>query len=460
MKNNLSLAGSEIINESKSKINNYSIISSTSPNKDQKVIIKSYKITDAQSPVSNNISSKNKENSKEKKILQTKKLNSLDLSKIKYNDGYILTDAANSNPGFGLWALKTKSKDNEKNIKKYNLDTDRKSINTIPSNKNNIANNSNINKIVNTTNNISTNKNIDKSQSITFTNSKNDETKNPNKLLVENLKMKCNDLETKCTNFLSNLEQKIYMCNNSIKLKREYEKILQDNIKDTQLIKEKVSSLSLENAKLNNVYKNIENELNRLLNVMKTDKENMEKLKEEFNSRLIEEDNERKRLNIILQDAKEKVKSLEEELDQKTKENKEENIKNNNKRISIINIDIIEKKESASKKEFEDENLNEMILELELKICNMKKKINNQEEENNKLRKILRFKEEKNGMEKNQLTNLNFLLQFQKENQKNDLNIVSKQDALIKQLKNKFHFKTNKNNKISNSVSLKKINDI
>ena len=460
MKNNLSLAGSEIINESKSKINNYSIISSTSPNKDQKVIIKSYKITDAQSPVSNNISSKNIEKSKEKKVLQTKKLNTLDLSKIKYNDGYILTDAANSNPGFGLWALKTKSKDNEKNIKKYNLDTDRKSINTIPSNKNNIANNSNINKIVNTTNNISTNKNIDKSQSITFTNSKNDETKNPNKLLIENLKMKCNDLETKCTNFLSNLEQKIYMCNNSIKLKREYEKILQDNINDTQLIKEKVSSLSIENAKLNNVYKNIENELNRLLNVMKTDKENMEKLKEEFNSRLIEEDNERKRLNIILQDAKEKVKSLEEELDQKTKENKEENVKNNNKRTSIINIDIIEKKESTSKKEFEDENLNEMILELELKICNMKKKINNQEEENNKLRKILRFKEEKNGMEKNQLTNLNFLLQFQKENQKNDLNIVSKQDALIKQLKNKFHFKTNKNNKISNSVSLKKINDI
>ncbi len=33
---------------------------------------------------------------------------------------------------------------------------------------------------------------------------------------------------------------------------------------------------------------------------MKTDKENMEKLKEEFNSRLIEEDNERKRLNLSL----------------------------------------------------------------------------------------------------------------------------------------------------------------
>ena len=452
MKNNLSLAGSEIINESKSKINNYSNISITSPVKDKKIIIKSYKITDVQPPALNNNSSRNIETSKEKKVSQTKKLNSLDLSKIKYNDGYILTDAANSNPGFGLWALKTKSKEVQKNIQKDNLDANRKSINNIPINKNNITNNSNINKIVNTTNNISINKINDKSLSISLSNSKNDEAKNPNKLLIEHLKMKCNDLENKCTNFLSNLEQKIYMCNNSIKLKREYEKILQDNMKDTQQIKEKVSSLSLENARLKNAYKNIENELNRLLNVMKTDKENMEKLKEEFNSRLIEEDNERKRLNIILKDAKEKVKSLEEEENLKTKESQDEN---NNKPV-INNIEIFDKKDSSTKKEFEDENLNEMILELELKICDMKKKIYKQEEENNKLRKILKFKDEKNCTEKKQLLNLNFLLRFQKENQKNDLNIVSRQDALIKQLKNKFNFKTNTNKKLSNSVSLKK----
>ncbi len=40
-----------------------------------------------------------------------KKGYSLDLYKIKYNDGYIITDAANSNPGFGLWVLKLASKD-------------------------------------------------------------------------------------------------------------------------------------------------------------------------------------------------------------------------------------------------------------------------------------------------------------------------------------------------------------
>ena len=452
MKTNLSLAGSEIINESKSKFNN-SNISTTSPTKEQKLIIKSYKILDSQSSNSNNNSSKNKDVSSEKRVPQTKKLNSLDLSKIKYNDGYILTDATNSNPGFGLWALKTGSKDNDQNVKKNSLDNNndkRKFINNISTNNNNITSNTNMNKISITTNNISNNKINDKSQSISF-NSKNEEIKKRNKLLIENLKMKCNDLESKCTNLISNLGQKNYMCNNSIKLKREYEKILQDNIRDTKLIKEKASSLSLENAKLNNVYKNIENELNRLLNVMRTDKENMQKLKEEFNSRLIEEENERQRLSALLKEVDERVKFFEEEANEKFKH--KDDIDNSNSNIN--KMEIVSKKESEAKKEFEEENLNDVILELELKICEMKKKINSQEEENNKLRKILKFKEDKNGREKYQLTNLNFLLKFKKENQKNDLITVSKQDKLIKELKKKIRLKSN--NKMSKSVSLKKV---
>ena len=260
--------------------------------------------------------------------------------------------------------------------------------------------------------------------------------------------MKCNDLEKKCTNLVSNLDQKIYMCNNSIKLKREYEKLLQDNIKDTKLIKEKSNSLSLENGKLNNVYNKIENELNRLLKVISKDKENMQKLKEEFNTRLIEEEKERQRLNIILKEIEKKVESVEEEVNEKTNENKI-NINNN----SNHNVEINIKKDSEARKEFEEENLNDIIMELELKICGMKKKINSQEEENDKLRKILRFKEEKNGVEKYQLTNLNYLLQFKKENQKNNLNIVSRQDTLIKELLKKGQIKKNK---LSKSVSLKR----
>ena len=450
MKNNLSLSGSEIINENKSKYNNYNNISLMTPNKDQKIILKSYKIKDEHFSNSNNNSTKNKIIISQKKESQTKKINTLDLSKIKYSDGYILTDAANSNPGFGLWALKLTDKENEKSIKTNKIDINRKSINNISTIKNNITSNSNINKISIITNNISNNKFNDKSHSISI-NSKNDELKKRNKLLIDHLKMKCNDLENKCINLVSNLDQKIYMCNNSVKLKREYEQLLHENIRETNLIKEKSNSLSLENSKLSNVYKNIENELNRLINVIKTDKDNMEKLQDEFKARLVEEERERQKLNGILKEIRDKIDSLEKE----TNEKLNENIINENKNNQKYNIEIMNKKASEARKEFENDNLNDIILELELKICEMKKKINSQEEENEKLRKILRFKEEKNGIEKNQLNNLNFLLNFKKENQKNDLNIVSRQDILIKELKNKTPFNKDK---LAKSVSLKKIN--
>ena len=453
MKNNLSIAGSEIINESKSKYNNNDT-PNNSLNKDeqkQKIISKVYKISDDNIPNINNNLSKKIENHTEKNESQTKKLFSLDLSKIKYNDGYILTDAANSNPGFGLWALKIPSSDKSKDrYKKDNsINTNRKSINNISTINNNLLNNSSTKKITITTNNISMNNKInDKSLSLTI-NSKNEENKKRNKLLIEQLKMKCDDLESKCTNVASNLDQRIYMCNNSIKLKRDYEKILNENMKEIKLINEKCSNISLENAKLNNVYTNLNNEVNRLLNVMKTDKENMEKIKNEFNERLIEEEQERQRLNKILKDAQIKIKSLEEEFEEKLNDKKEDNNHMN------FNIEIENKKDSKTRKEFEDENLNDVILELELKICGLKKKINHQEEENEKLRKIVRFKEEKNSIDKYKLKNMSFLLKFKIENQKNDLITVSQQDSLIKELRKKIHIKANK--KINKSYSLRKV---
>ena len=220
-------------------------------------------------------------------------------------------------------------------------------------------------------------------------------------------------------------------------------------MKEIKLINEKCSNISLENAKLNNVYTNLNNEVNRLLNVMKTDKENMEKIKNEFNERLIEEEQERQRLNKILKDAQIKIKSLEEEFEEKLNDKKEDNNHMN------FNIEIENKKDSKTRKEFEDENLNDVILELELKICGLKKKINHQEEENEKLRKIVRFKEEKNSIDKYKLKNMNFLLKFKKKKKKNDLITVSQQDSLIKELRKKIHIKAN--NKINKSYSLRKV---
>jgi hypothetical protein len=82
---------------------------------------------------------------------------------------------------------------------------------------------------------------------------------------------------------------------------------------------------------------------------MRTDKENMQKLKEEFNARLIEEENERQRLNTILKEVDEKVKFFEEEANEKFKH--KDDIDNSNSNIN--KMEIVSKKESEAKKEFE-----------------------------------------------------------------------------------------------------------
>ena len=102
----LSSVGNEIISSNSQSQKN--ILSSAGKN--NKLIVKTYKLTKDSSvqDISNN------------NILNTKSQSSLNLSNIKYKDGYILKDAVNSNPGFGLWSIKPSTEDNIKKIEKEN----------------------------------------------------------------------------------------------------------------------------------------------------------------------------------------------------------------------------------------------------------------------------------------------------------------------------------------------------
>ena len=129
----LTSVGSEIISSNVSSQRNLLFSAGKKP----KMIIKSYKITNDTSIPDISKNNNNNNISEEKSELKNnnKKEFSLNLSNIKYKDGYILKDAANSNPGFGLWAIKTpiennniikkeekklKDKEESKNIKVLN----------------------------------------------------------------------------------------------------------------------------------------------------------------------------------------------------------------------------------------------------------------------------------------------------------------------------------------------------
>lgn len=496
MNNNLSLIGSEIINGN----NNLNNISSFAPVKtEQKIITKSYVITNTP------LKEKTIGDYKEKKTIGAKRGNSLDLSKIMYNDGYLLTDAVNSNPGFGLWAIKVGSSNNNINpinnnnnvdnsiirTKIYKTNSDRKLL--LKENKN-IKNNNRYNLTTRRTNkqltnNLSTIKNINSNNNVTINTDKslnninndislnNSNTNNikinetnhnnneinesnyQNKKFIEQLTMKCNDLEQKYLNIMTNYKEKEYLCQNSIKIKNEYEKMLQDNIEDAKSIKEEYQKIFLENSKLKNVFKNTKNHLDHLLNVMRTDNNSIKKIREEFENRLKKEENERTRLINILNINKKEIELLRKSA-YGIEDNKNENgniISNYNNNSKKRNSIIINIKNSSQKKDFEIENLNDIILELEIKISSLKKKIARTEEENDKLRHILRFKDYKGEIDINNINNLNNLLDFNIKNQKNEMKTIKEQQNIINNWKKNNGFIIKKN-KLANSMSLKKIN--
>ena len=498
MNNNLSLIGSEIINGN----NNLNNISSFAPVKtEQKIITKSYVITNTP------LKEKTIGDYKEKKTIGAKRGNSLDLSKIMYNDGYLLTDAVNSNPGFGLWAIKVGSSNNNINpinnnnnnnvdnsiirTKIYKTNSDRKLL--LKENKN-IKNNNRYNLTTRRTNkqltnNLSTIKNINSNNNVTINTDKslnninndislnNSNTNNikinetnhnnneinesnyQNKKFIEQLTMKCNDLEQKYLNIMTNYKEKEYLCQNSIKIKNEYEKMLQDNIEDAKSIKEEYQKIFLENSKLKSVFKNTKNHLDHLLNVMRTDNNSIKKIREEFENRLKKEENERARLINILNINKKEIELLRKSA-YGIEDNKNENgniISNYNNNSKKRNSIIINIKNSSQKKDFEIENLNDIILELEIKISSLKKKIARTDEENDKLRHILRFKDYKGEIDINNINNLNNLLDFNIKNQRNEMKTIKEQQNIINNWKKNNGFIIKKN-KLANSMSLKKIN--
>jgi hypothetical protein len=90
-----------ILNTISSNIKSYSDLPNTITNKRQ---------SNSESQIQMNNSTNANSNIINNNINNSQKTTTLNLSKIQYKDGFILKDASNSNPGFGLWSIK-----NEKN---------------------------------------------------------------------------------------------------------------------------------------------------------------------------------------------------------------------------------------------------------------------------------------------------------------------------------------------------------
>ena len=395
----LTSVGSEIISSNVSSQRNLLFSAGKKP----KMIIKSYKITndtsipDISKNNNNNININNISEEKSELKNNNKKEFSLNLSNIKYKDGYILKDAANSNPGFGLWAIKTPIENNniiKKEEKKLKDKEESKNI-----------------KVLN-----------DKELNYKYTKFYDEDRKDniKNKKLMEKLNIKINDLEKKYMQTLSNFQEKKYLCENTIKIKKEFEEILDNNNKEILLIKEKTTQMNNENKKVEDALTNSKNEIERLLNVMKEDEKNMNKIKSEYEIRIIKEKEEQKKLKELIKKKEEQILILNEQ----TKD-------------LITNNTFFEEDDiysSEIKKDFEIKKLKEMILNLHIKISGLKKDINNNKQEMDKLNKILRYKNIKDEYQKINISKLFLTVEQNDINEQNKNNILKNQNEIIKNL--------------------------
>ena len=314
----------------------------------------------------------------------TKEKAILDLSNIKYKDGYILKDAANSNPGYGLWSIKTPIVDQKKEQKNQIIPL----LNKKEESKN--SKNSNDSDL-----NYKYTKYIDNEELL--------ENKR-NKKIIDKLTNKLNDLGKKYMTVLSNYQEKKYLSQNAIKMKNEYDKLFIENNEEIKLIENKIEEINSENKVLENALSNTRNEINRLLNIMKEDKYNMNKLEDQFNERLKMEEKEREKLNDVIKNNENKLEILNEksnELDE-----------NNNSKIGLIGSNYEGDFEvNENKKDFQIKQLKEVILNLQIKICNLKKEINNNKEEMKKLNKVLNYKNMKDEYQRININNLFYTIE-------------------------------------------------
>ena len=413
--------GNEIISSNSQSQRNI-ILSGKHP----KLIVKSYKFTNNSNiqDISNNNINNNNSQISHQKPKEIKRETTLNLSNIKYTDGYILKDAVNSNPGQGLWSIKTQSQSEENNKKKEN------------SIKKEESKNINIEK--NTTKGLF----HDKELNYKYTKFFDDDAKQNirNKKIIEKLNNKLNDLEKKYMQTLSNYQEKKFICENTIKTKKEFEIMYQNNLKEIELIKQRTKEMDKDNIIVEQYLTNSKNEIERLLNVMKEDEKNMDKLKIEFERRIKKEKDEKIKLKEIIKEKEEQVSLLQEQ----------------SKNISTTNSFFEEEWiGNENKKNFEIKKLKEMILNLYMKISGLKTQIKNNKEEMIKLDKILKYKIFKDEYQKLNISNLFLAVEENERNEQRKNDILKSQNEIIKNLNEQIRIKYNivTNKKMKKSFS-------
>ena len=184
-------------------------------------------------------------------------------------------------------------------------------------------------------------------------------------------------------------------------MQKEYEEIVNDNIEQRKMLQaqnkqyeEYIGNLTIA---LGNAHKEIAR-LNQVINdnqkyVQKINEENEEKIKVEIRK----QDDLKKQMYLLEQQL--------EEIHKNTESDKEKN----NKKIINPNFKVKSSNTESSiarKMEYQVKTMSDLVLNLQIEISNLKKKIITLEDDKNTLKEIIKFKDKKNKYQKQNIDNL------------------------------------------------------
>ena len=244
----------------------------------------------------------------------TKKSTYYNLSKLNYKDGVILKDAANSNPGYGLWSIKLS--DENKFLKKIKEEEDHSIENY----------NSNIysNRLFNNVNNIKLKDNslsdigIGIDLSLDNSNIYEDEA---DQIIIKKLTKRSNKLEKRYKKVLNKFYEKDNLYINLEKLKKEYESLVNESIQEKNEMRNRCEKLDNNNQALINSLSNTRKEIERLINVIKEDQIKMREEIQEYNKKLVEEEDKRKKIISRIKFTESQIYILQDKIEQDKNEN-------------------------------------------------------------------------------------------------------------------------------------------
>ena len=308
-------------------------------------------------------------------LSNNKKTSYLNISKLNYKDGVILKDASNSNPGFGLWSIKltqslknsTPKKEEKISTLKYN--NDRKLNIEIKEEASDFQDND--------INIFDTLENLEEDQ--------------VEKMMISKLTKRSKKLEKRYQELIINYYDKENNYLSLEKARKEYEKLINDSIKEKKEAETNLNNLDNNNQALIVSISSSRKEIERLIDVIKESQLNMKKQLEEYNNILLNEEEKRKKIINSIRSIEKQINIFREKIEENEGKYSNNNYKNQNnitnrKLNEEIDIKINKKKEYIIQLQKQLE---------ELKIIDQAK----QKEKNELLQKI----KEKNDDKKNNI---------------------------------------------------------